>query len=61
MTYKQALLFAMLMGTGSYIATAAGRHATATSAIPYGISTAVVVALFTTALVAYKKGQPNQR
>lgn len=61
MTYKQALIFGLFAGIAAYIATAAGRYATATSAIPYALGTAVVGALFMCALVAYKNGQPKKR
>ena len=61
MTYRQVLVFAVFMGIGSYVATAAGRHATATSAIPYAVGSAVVVALFLSALVALRNGQSNRR
>lgn len=61
MTYKQALVFAAFMGFGNYIATAAGRHATATSAVPYGLVTAAFFAFFLCAFVAYKNGQPKKR
>ena len=60
-TYPQALLLAVLAGLGTYAATAAGRYATAVSAVPYGIGAALFVAFFACAAVAYKKGQPNRK
>jgi hypothetical protein len=61
MTYVSTLVFALAIGIGSYVATAAGRHATATSAIPYALGAAAGVAFFGCAVVAYRKGQPNKR
>ena len=61
MTYKQAVVFGLLAGLGIYIGIAAGRNATAASAVPYGLASAVAVTLFMCGVVAYRNGQPNKR
>ncbi len=58
--YPQALLLALLGGFPNYIGIAAGRHATVVSAIPYGLATAAFLAVFGSALVAYRNGQPRR-
>ena len=61
MTYTFALFLAIAAGISSYIATAAGPHSTATSAVPYGLGTAAAVAFFACSYVAYSAGQPKKR
>lgn len=60
MTYRRVLVFSLMCGLANYIATAAGRWATATSAIPYGIGVALTVALFGCAFLAIKNGHPKK-
>lgn len=60
-TYPKALLFSFCSGVSTYVGLAAAPHATVTSAIPYGVSAAIFIALFTCAAVAYRNGQPNRR
>lgn len=61
MTYKQALLFAVLSGVGIFVSVAAGGDSGAASVIPYAVGAAVAVALAMCGLVACRKGQPNKR
>lgn len=61
MTYRQALLFAVLTGVGIFVGVAAGGSSSAASVIPYAIGSAMAVALALCALVAYSNGQLNKR
>jgi hypothetical protein len=61
MTYKHALLQAVLLGVILFVVIAAGPRATIASAMPYGVGAAVVVGLFLCGFVAYRNGQPNKQ
>ena len=61
MTYKQALLVAVLSGVGIFVGVAAGGDSSAASVVPYAIGAALAVALAMCGLVAYRNGQPNKR
>ena len=54
-SYRWAVTFAVVCGSGVYLGTAAGRHATALTALPYAIATAAAIGLALCALVAYTR------
>ena len=54
-SYRWAVMLAVVCWVGVFFGTAAGRHATILTAIPYALATAVAIGLALCALVAYKR------